>query len=178
MNTRAFLALLLLAALPLAACSGIETKAEYPTARGGRNPSTKDPGSIFGDGGLDLFGDRRSKTAEAGTGIGVNSFLWRASLDTISFMPVSAADPFGGTILTDWQSPAGTPGERLKVNIYILDRMLRADGLRVSVFRQVRDAHGQWVDAAVAEGTARKLEDTILTRARQMRQAQSAPVSR
>ncbi|HAU28693.1 MAG TPA: DUF3576 domain-containing protein [Rhodospirillaceae bacterium] len=177
MNIRVFLALLLIAAVPLSACSGIETKAEYPTAIGHQNPSTKDPGSIFGEGGLDLFGDRK-KTEDTGPGIGVNSFLWRASLDTISFMPVSAADPFGGTILTDWQSPAGNPDERLKVNIYILDRMLRSDGLRVSVFRQVRDASGQWVDAAVTEGTASKLEDTILTRARQMRQAQATTTAR
>jgi len=174
MNIR-LLSILLSAAvlLPLAACSGIETKAEYPTVTGQGNPTAKPPGSVFGEGGLDLFGNK-PKPEDTTPGIGVNSFLWRASLDTISFMPVASADPFGGTILTDWQSPPKNPDERMKVNIYILDRMLRSDGLRVSVFRQVRDKTGAWVDAEVTEGTARKLEDAILTRARQMRQAQTA----
>ncbi|MGB0553289.1 MAG: DUF3576 domain-containing protein, partial [Alphaproteobacteria bacterium] len=77
--------------------------------------------------------------SSSGTGISVNGFLWRAALDTISFMPLAQADPFGGIILTDWYRPAETEGERFKVNVYILDSELRADGLRVSVFRQRRE---------------------------------------
>lgn len=103
------------------------------------------------------------------SGISVNSFLWRASLDTISFLPLNSADPFGGIIITDWYSPPEAPDERFKVNVYILDRELRADGLRVTVFRQMRDAQGLWVDARVEERTARDLENAILRRARQMR---------
>ena len=109
------------------------------------------------------------ETAETETksGIGVNGFLWRASLDTISFMPLASADPFGGVIITEWYSAADTPDERVKVTIYILDRRLRADGVRVSVFKQVRQGD-QWLDAPVAADTAPKIENAILTRARQM----------
>lgn len=103
------------------------------------------------------------------SGISVNSFLWRASLDTISFLPLASADPFGGIIITDWYTPPESPQERFKVNIYILDRELRADGLRVTVFRQTRDPQNLWVDARVDERTARDLENAILRRARQMR---------
>jgi len=125
--------------------------------------------SIFGEGGMQLFGSGGSGD-EGGGNLGVNSFLWRASLDTISFMPVNSADPFGGVIITDWHAPADSPNERFKLNIYILGRTLRADGIRVAVFRQVLRA-STWVDAAVPEQTKTKIEDAILTRARQIRNA-------
>jgi len=125
--------------------------------------------TIFGKGGLNLFGD--DNAPEGGGNLGVNSFLWRASLDTISFMPVNSADPFGGVIITDWHSASESPNERFKLNVYILGRALRADGVRVALFRQVRDAAGGWRDAAVPEAASTQIEDSILTRARQIRSA-------
>jgi len=124
--------------------------------------------SVFGDSGLDIFNDKKKKP-EPGNGIGVNAYLWRAALDTVSFMPIAAADPFGGTILTDWHSPGNVENERLKANIVILDRQLRSDSVRVSLFRQVKNPDGTWQDADVPEGAARKIEDAILTRARQLK---------
>jgi hypothetical protein len=106
---------------------------------------------------------------QAKGGIGVNGFLWRASLDTISFMPLASADPFGGVVITEWYSAPDSPDERLKVTVYIMDRRLRADAVRVVVFKQVRDVSGNWSDAAVAPETPAKIENAILTRARQMR---------
>jgi len=102
--------------------------------------------------------------------VGVNSYLWHATLDTLSFMPLASADPFGGVIITDWYSSPQDLNERVKVTIYILDRRLRADGIRVAVFRQTRSNEG-WVDAPVNTETATKLEDAILTRARELRLA-------
>ena len=110
-----------------------------------------------------------SSRSGSGLGVSVNAFLWRAALDTISFMPLANADPFGGIILTDWYRPPETESERFKVNVYILDSELRADGLRVSVFRQRRDARGVWLDAKVSADTGTNLENSILKRARQMR---------
>ncbi len=109
-----------------------------------------------------------SNGATQGGGIGVNSFLWRATLDTISFMPLITADAFGGVILTDWRASLDAPNERFKMNIYILGRQLRADGVRVSVFRQVLD-NNVWRDANVPAETMTKVEDAILSRARQLR---------
>jgi hypothetical protein len=102
--------------------------------------------------------------------LGVNSFLWHASLDTMSFMPLASADPFGGVIITDWYVAPTAPDERLKVTIYISDRTLRADGLKVVVFRQTRNG-AAWSDAAPSPDTAHRLEDSILTRARELRLA-------
>lgn len=107
---------------------------------------------------------------------GVNAFLWRASLETLAFMPIVQADPYGGVILTDWYSPPGAQSERFKVNLYILDAALRADGVRATVFRQVLDNAG-WRDASVAPETQIQLEDSILTKARQLRIA-STPTAR
>ena len=124
---------------------------------------------------LSLFFNNKNNTASAGAGgggapgVGVNSFLWHASLDTVSFMPLASADPFGGVIITDWFSPPQTPNERFKVNVFILNRELRADGVRASVFRQQRDAKGNWVDASVDKNTSVDLENAILARARQIR---------
>lgn len=119
--------------------------------------------------GLNETGQPPPGSAAGRPGIGVNSYLWRASLDTISFMPLTTADPFGGVIITDWYSPPEMRGERFKVTVYILDRELRADGLRVAVFRQNRGPEGAWVAAPVEPATARDLENAILKRARQMR---------
>jgi hypothetical protein len=102
--------------------------------------------------------------------LGVNSYLWHASLDTLSFMPLKSADPFGGVIITDWYSAPAAPNDRMRVTVYILDRRLRADGLKVTVFRQSLGPQG-WMDAAVNPETAVKLEDAILTRARELRLA-------
>lgn len=101
--------------------------------------------------------------------LGVNSYLWRASLDTIAFMPLASADPFGGVIITDWYVNPEQPAERLKVQVYILDTRLRADGLNVTVYKQTRDAGGQWIDAPVSTQTSTDIENAILTRARQIR---------
>ncbi len=100
----------------------------------------------------------------------VNAYLWRASLDTINFIPLVSADPFGGVIITDWYTPAETPNERMKVQVTILDRELRADGVRVSVFKQQTSPKGgNWVDAQVDPRTNIDIENAILTRARQLR---------
>ena len=111
----------------------------------------------------------------AGT-VTVNAYLWRAALDTVTFMPLIQADPYGGVILTDWYTPPATPTERFKVNLYILDAALRADGVRATVFRQEQKG-GIWVDAPTAAETGTQLEDTILTRARQLRQQSAAPTN-
>ncbi|EKE10232.1 MAG: hypothetical protein ACD_16C00066G0009 [uncultured bacterium] len=114
------------------------------------------------------FGGPKKREQED-TGLGVNSHLWRATLDTISFMPIASADPFGGVILTDWYSPPQSPKERFKMNIFILDRQLRSDGVRVSLFRQEQNSSGGWVDQAVNPQTITDLENAILARARHFR---------
>lgn len=155
----------------VAGCSGLETTPV--TEEDLKNDDEKrktNYGKLFGDEALSFGpGVNKGDVDPGGGGIGVNSFLWRASLDTISFMPLTQADPFGGVIITDWYSPEESPGERYKLNVYILDRQLRADGLRVAVFKQRRSPAGAWQDVNVPGDAATKLEDAILTRARQMR---------
>jgi hypothetical protein len=101
--------------------------------------------------------------------IGVNGYLWRATLDTLKFMPLASADPYGGVIITDWYANPEAPNERLKITVYILDARLRADGLNVAVFKQNKNAAGEWIDAPSATQTETDLENSILTRARQLR---------
>jgi hypothetical protein len=159
-------------ALSVAACEP-SSDSSVPDKAGARSPGTKvDPdGGLFGPGGLSILGgnDKGKANANNQTGIGVNTYLWRGALDTISFMPLVSADPFGGVIITDWYQPPETPGERVKVHILILDRELRADGVRASVFRQKYGNNGGWIDQPVDPKTATDLENTILTRARQLR---------
>jgi len=104
------------------------------------------------------------------TTIGVNAYLWRASLETLSFMPLLQTDSNGGVIVTDWYVNPNTPTERVKFTVSILDRDLRADALRVAGLRQINQG-GQWVDAPMQAATVQKMEDIILTRARDLRQA-------
>jgi len=107
------------------------------------------------------------------TTIGVNSYLWRAAIDTLSFAPLLSADSSGGVIVTDWYSRPNNPGERVKLTVSILDQDLRADALRVAASRQVNQG-GAWVAAPVAAATVQKLEDIILTRARDLRRGSIA----
>ena len=105
------------------------------------------------------------------TSIGVNSYLWRASLETLSFMPLTQADSAGGVIVTDWYSNPSNPNERVKLSVSILDQDLRADALRVAASREVLQG-GTWVAAPVQAATVQKLEDVILTKARDLRRSE------
>lgn len=131
----------------------------------------EDDGGLFS---ISLFrGGRNSGggggSGGGGSGVGVNSYLWRASLDTLSFIPLATADPFGGVIISDWYVPPDVTNERFKVSVFILDRQLRADGVRATVFKQVLNPGSGWVDTEVGRHVSAELEDAILTRARQIR---------
>ena len=128
--------------------------------------SRADDNAGRGSAGGGLFGGGGNRASE--DGIGVNSYLWRASLDTLNFMPLASADPFGGVIITDWYSAPTTPSERFKATVYILDTRLRADALNVSIFRQ-SNTGGQWADASVDPDTEIQIENAILQRARELR---------
>ena len=117
-------------------------------------------------------GNKRPKAdlaASKVTTIGVNAYLWRATLDTLAFMPLSSADPYGGVIITDWYVNPEQPSERFKCTVYILDARLRADGLNVSVTREVSNGQGGWTTAPASPQTETDIENAILTRARQLR---------
>lgn len=162
-----FLSFLLLATpcALLCACQGGKPTTDYKDIQTRHEAREEQVGKLFGDD-VFVFGD--TKKAGEGSGIGVNAHLWRATLDTLSFMPLMLVDPFGGVILTDWYTPQNEPGERLKVDVRILTKELRSDGLKISVFRQ-KMVSGQWVTQSVSTKTQHDLEDAILGRARQLK---------
>jgi Domain of unknown function (DUF3576) len=168
MPSRLLTAFILLLPLVLGACSGGKTLPDTAyndpryTGVGAGN------GSILGGNGATFDFGRGANGANQGGALGVNAYLWRGALDTLSFMPLSSADPFGGVIITDWYQPPGTPNERFKATAYILGQQLRADGLRVVLYRQVLQS-GQWVDAQVDPAVQTALENRVLDRARQLR---------
>jgi hypothetical protein len=150
----------------LAGCGGGGDQTDRRNAHQGPDPSTEKYG------GLNLFGTNRTPQSDVGGALGVNAYLWRGTLDTLKFMPLASADPFGGVIITDWWTPAASTGERFKATAYVLGRQLRADGIRVSLFRQVQQ-NGQWVDAPVDPSKSTELENMVLAKARELR-SQSA----
>ena len=160
---------LLMGTLALTACGGVKTS--QPTYY---NPETSGlpPGQTGDSTSLFTFG----KGAGTGTGgggvsqIAVNAYLWRATLSTLAFMPLVSADPFGGVVITDWYIPPASPGERFKVNAYILSRQLTASAIQVSVFHQVNQG-GQWVDSPADPSVASGLEDRILAQAADLQAA-------
>jgi hypothetical protein len=153
-------AIFMVAALALASCS------MFRGDENGSSQSRADDNAGRG-GGVSILGGGGGGRGSDG-GIGVNSYLWRASLDTLNFMPLASADPFGGVIITDWYSAPTTPNERFKATVYILDTRLRADALNVSIFRQT-NTNGQWADASVDPDTEIQIENAILQRARELR---------
>lgn len=170
-------ALLATAGLSMTGCSNpsVGGEAKYPTGADRSSVPGGDiyakPDSIFGKGGLNILGGKdKDKADDGSSGIGVNAYLWRAALDTVSFMPLASADPFGGVIITDWYTAEETPNERFKANVFILDRQLRSTGVQVKLFKQVNKG-GRWVDTEVTKESQTQMEDAILTRARQLRYA-------
>ena len=128
-------------------------------------------GALAGCGGRlahPLDGQASARAAPAAA-IGVNGYLWRATLDTLAFMPLASADPFGGVVITDWYANPEKPDERFKATVYILDSRLRADGLNVTVFKEIGNGAGGWTPAPTADQTSTDIENAILTRARQLR---------
>jgi len=154
-----------IALLALAACANSH---EVPDSNY-NDPRYRGPqvGSMFGDSPLFSFGDKKD-SKDTGGALGVNAYVWRGALDTLSFMPLASADPFGGVIITDWYQPQGSGSERFKATAYILGRALRADAIRVSIFRQVAQ-NGVWVDQPVSQSTNTDMENKILARARELR---------
>lgn len=125
--------------------------------------------SIFGSGTSTSGGTSSADLGPEETGgIGVNAYLWRASLDTLAFMPLTSADPWGGVIITDWYASPEKPDERFKATVYILDTRLRADGVSAAVFKE-QMVNGAWTTATVTPDTNVALENAILTKARQLR---------
>ena len=171
-------ALLLAALLGLSACETLGVS--LPQGDTSQFPKTEEDrreervGKLTGDEGI-VLGGPSEKRDESNNPLGVNSFLWRASLDTINFMPFKQVDPFGGVIITEWYEDPKTPGERFKVNILIMDRQLRADSVKVALFKQKLvpeigdEEEMEWRDAEVTGDIPRQLEDAILTRARELR---------
>ncbi|MDZ4762645.1 MAG: DUF3576 domain-containing protein [Alphaproteobacteria bacterium] len=128
-------------------------------------------------GGCSIFGSGTANSASASSnelgpeetgGIGVNAYLWRASLDTLDFMPLASADPWGGVIVTDWYANPAKPDERFKVTVYILDTRLRADGVSAAVFKET-NVSGTWTTASVSPDTNIAFENAILSKARELR---------
>jgi hypothetical protein len=156
LKKRLMAGLAIAAAMSLGACASNRAAKTFE----GQEPAGFNPLSVFEGSGA-AQGDRPT--------ISVNGYLWRAALDTLSFMPLASADPYGGVIITDWFVNPEKPDERFKATVYILDSRLRADGLNVALFRQVKGASGAWTDAQVNAQTEIDLENAILTRARQVR---------
>ena len=157
----------------LTACSGTRevSQDEYTSSASQATHPDTAPG-LAGEGGvsLSLGGKGSSKNESSGNGIGVNAYLWRGTLDTLSFMPLASADPLGGVVITDWWQSNTTPRERFKANAYIMTRSLRSDGVKVTIFRQV-EQKGQWVDTPVNPVAVSEVENKILARARELRSA-------
>jgi len=151
---------ILLVPLCVAACGGGDGSSVKPVA-----------GSAYGDPSIPpptIIPGKANKQQEADAGLVVNKYLWRGALETLGFMPLASADPFGGVIVTEWYAPPTTTGERFKATVYVLGRQLRSDGVKVSIFRQVRDG-GEWADAPASPTTATDIENKILARARELR---------
>ena len=163
-------AALVCAASLLVAC-GVETQRPDVPQRDPVDERRRERyGTLFGPDALTFSTNPdRERGGGGAAGIGVNAFLWRASLDTLDFIPLASADPFGGVIITEWYRPQESDDERFKLNVYITDTQLRADAVKVAVFREVEDGDRGWRNAPVDRQTARDLENTILTRARELR---------
>jgi len=130
-------------------------------------------GGLFGKtGGINLLGGNE-KNQTTSIGMPINPYLWKASLETIDFMPIASADPFAGMIITDWYSQADVIGERCKLNIYIKGLELKTSNLKVNSFCQKLSSSNNWVSNSIDTQTNTKLENTILNKAKKIKLTQN-----
>ncbi len=183
-SKKSFTTVLMLGLVSLGACEGVEVEEAKPYVTEQKERIRQQSGTFHGnpkgfvlystkeqgDGGLLGGGSDEGATTNGNGGgaLAANAYLWQASLESLDFMPLLQADSRGGVIISDWYAPPETPDERFKITVYVLDQALRADALKVAVFRQTNGSDG-WVDAAVDDATADGLEDNILKRARELR---------
>ena len=155
--------------LILEGCGGdLSPTPNQPPVPMGRNESRKkDYGNLFGDDFL-LFGGPKKPGEPGMATANVNTFIWRASLDTLSFMPLSSADAVGGVIVTDWYTAPNTPHERIKVTVYVTSLQLRADAVRATIYKQILKGSA-WVNVPADSASATEMENIILSKARQLR---------
>ena len=163
-------------AILVTACDGRDysAKKDVGPKSGPANRYDPDGESVFGEGGFtfgklaggELFGNEKEA---AGSATAVNKYLWQASLDTLSFLPLASTDPYTGVIATEWSATETAPDERFKVTVYLTSPELAATSVNVAVYRQVRNNSGSWIQTAVDPATPGQLEEAILTRARQIR---------
>ena len=128
-------------------------------------------GGLLGKGGLsfgDILGNSEENATSAPATMNVNIFLWRASLETIDFMPLNSADPIGGTIITDWYSTSDNQNERCKLNIFISGKRLNAENLKVRSFCQ-ENKNQTWVNKNINKENNIKIENAILNKAKKIR---------
>lgn len=167
-QSKFFFGLIIVAALSACSTMDVRNDDEIVNKDDYRN---KRMGKLFGEDAFLFSSDDLKDEKSGGSGIGVNAYLWRATLETISFMSLKSTDPFGGVIITEWYIDPQSPKERIKLDVLIQDRRLRADALRVKMTRQVLNEKGNWVNAASNPSAERDLEDTILFKARQLKMA-------
>ena len=162
-----------MAALLLAGCDSPDIVAEYPVKDPvtGRYYRPGEQGAPTNTGGISLLDFGSSRDAGESV-IGVNRHLWNASLDILSTIPLRQVDPYGGVIMTEWNIERDSPTERTRVVARISGVELEARALQVHVYRQTKDASGEWISAEVQVETIRSITDSILTRARQGRIAE------
>jgi hypothetical protein len=147
-------------------CSGFKADTAAPKSK--EEIEAARIGKLTGERGMVLFGSGVDEK-RATDSINVNAYLWRATLDTVHSMPILSADPFGGTVLTDWYQKTPEANVRYKLNIFITGTELRSDAIRVTAFKQIKAGNGTWREAAINPKVALDVEDKILTRAREMR---------
>jgi hypothetical protein len=145
-----------------------ERQKKYTAMNSWEREDIKKPDRLLGD--SMTFGQSNKNKSFSESGMGVNSFLWRASLDTLSFMPLNQIEPFTGVITTDWYTPPEVKKERFKITVLILDKVLRADAVRVSVFHETYESEQGWTSASIDPNLNDQLEETILARARELKQ--------
>lgn len=154
--------------LMLVGCSGdMSAKPGQEVPMGRSETRKRDFGNLFGEDFL-VFGGPKKEGTPGMASATVNPFIWRASLDTIAFMPLASADALGGVIVTDWYTAPSSPHERLKVTIYVTNPQLRADAIKVTIYKQANKG-GRWVNATADAASATEMENIILSKARQLR---------
>ena len=167
-------AFFIISLIHLACCSDIEIGEPPPPALDPKEKEMAKTAAVRAEGEtlLDsLLTDVLPGNKGSAGGIGVNAYLWRATLETLSFMPLSSADPFGGVIVTDWYSKNEAPNEKYKIVAYIIGTQLRVDALKINVFKKIKNENGEWIDQESHSEMSLNIENSILTKAKQYRMA-------
>jgi hypothetical protein len=121
----------------------------------------------FADKGGGIFGDiNNKKSSSTSVDFASSNVMWKATLKTLEFLPLSNTDYSGGIIVYDWYSQTNNPREQIKISVRFLSNELKSDSIKVIAHKKICDSAEKCSNSTLDEKFSNTVKENIITSAR------------